>query len=261
MNGQDVEVSVLFCDIRGFSSVTERLGPQKAIAWINDVMSELSQCVINSDGVLVDYVGDELLAMWGAPGEQRDHATRAVATVQEMLSAIEVLRKRWEGVLPDRFGAGIGVNTGMARVGNVGSRQKFKYGPLGNAINVGSRLQSATKQFGVNCLISGASATAADCLLTSRRLAKLTVVGIAEPVDVYQVVVNPGKAWNDLAKGYEEALAEFENARFVNAAQQLGNLMSMFPGDRPCRMLLSRTLDAMDNPDDNFTSVLKLSNK
>lgn len=262
MEGQDVEVSVLFCDIRGFSSVTEKLGPQKSIAWINDVMSELSQCVINRDGVLVDYVGDELLAMWGAPGEQLQHAALAVETARAMLSAIEVLRERWKDVLPSRFGAGIGVNTGMARVGNVGSRQKFKYGPLGQAINIGSRLQSATKQFAVDCLISGASASAAGCLSSSRRLAKLTVVGMADPIDVYQIVVNPDRDWENLVKQYQESLVDYEQTRFVQAAKRLGNLMSMFPDDRPSRMLLARALQAMDdNPQDDFDSILRLNTK
>ncbi len=73
--GHDAEVTVLFCDIRGFSGVAERVGPQRTIQWINDVLTELSECVMQHDGVLVDYIGDELMAMWGAPGEQADHAS------------------------------------------------------------------------------------------------------------------------------------------------------------------------------------------
>jgi adenylate cyclase len=261
MEGQDAEVSVLFCDIRGFSSVTEQLGPKKAIAWINDVMSELSQCVIDRDGVLVDYVGDELLAMWGAPGEQLDHASRAIETARAMLGAIETLRKRWHDVLPQRFGAGIGVNTGPAQVGNVGSRQKFKYGPLGNTVNLGSRLQSATKQFGVDCLISRETAIASDCVTSSRRLAKLTVAGIAEPVEVFQIVRNLDDDWAALAEGYQLALAEYENQKFREAARRLGALLPRFPDDRPCRKLLARSVAELDEPSTNFDGVWRLTSK
>lgn len=261
MDGQDAEVSVLFCDIRGFSSVTEKLGPKMAIDWINDVMSELSQCVIDRDGVLVDYVGDELLAMWGAPGEQADHAVRAIETAQAMLHAIEVLRSRWKDILPQRFGAGIGINTGPARVGNVGSRQKFKYGPLGNTVNLGSRLQSATKQLGVDCIAGGETVRAAEHIDRSRRLAKLAVVGIEMPVDVYEIAKETDDQWGELASVYQAALDDFENKNFNLAAQKLGSIMPRYPGDRPCHRLLSRAIAELDEPSKDFTGVWKLSSK
>ncbi len=261
MQGQDAEVSVLFCDIRGFSSVTERLGAKKTIEWINDVLSELSQCVVDRDGVLVDYVGDELMAIWGAPGEQPDHASRAVDTAIAMLEAIEVLRVRWADVLPQRFGAGIGVNTGMARVGNVGSRLKFKYGVLGNTVNVGSRLQAATKQLGVDCLISEATAKAAGCTGAARRIATLSVVGIDTPTSVYQIIRNHDPAWLDFAREYERALADYESARFGEATRRLGQLMQQVVGDRPCKLLLSRAVDRLDEPNDGFSPVWVLTQK
>ncbi len=283
MDGQDAEVSVLFCDIRGFSTVTEKLGAKKTIQWINDVLSELTQCVVDTDGVLVDYVGDELLAMWGAPVAQPDHARRAVDAALAMLAAIEVLRERWADILPQRFGAGIGVNTGTARVGNVGSQQRFKYGVLGNIVNVGSRLQAATKQLGVHCMISEATAQAAACEDTStegiagssdespegpprsfdwaRRLAKLSVVGIEQPVDVYQLVHQPPSDWQRFCQEYEAALADFEELRFGEATRRLGELMQTHPGDRPCKLLLSKAVNHLDEPIDGFSPVWELTQK
>ncbi len=261
MEGQDAEVSVLFCDIRGFSAMTQQLGPKKAIQWINDVMTELSQCVIDRDGVLVDYVGDELLAMWGAPGEQPDHAVRAIEAARAMLGAIETLRIRWGTDLPQRFGAGIGVNTGPARVGNVGSRQKFKYGPLGNTVNLGSRLQSATKQLGVDCIISRETAHAAACLGDCRRIAKLAVAGITGPVEVYQIVQQSSAQWSELAENYQLALVDFESQRFGEAARRLGSLVQQFRDDRPTRKLLSRAVAELDEPTPQFTGIWQLMTK
>lgn len=261
LQGHDAEVSVLFCDIRGFSVVTEKLGPTKTIEWINDVLSELSQCVVDTDGVLVDYVGDELMAMWGAPGEQPDHAKRAVDTAVAMQQAIVILRERWADVLPDRFGAGIGVNTGQARVGNVGSKWKFKYGVLGNTVNVGSRLQAATKQLQVDCMISQRSATESGCAERSRRLAKLAVVGIEEPIDVFQIASHPDADWKSLVKEYETALADFESERFGLAARRLGELIQKFPSDRPSRQLLARAAEQLNDPAESFSPVWKLSKK
>jgi len=261
MAGQDAEVSVLFCDVRGFSSVTEKLGPQKAIAWINDVMSELSGCVLERDGVLVDYVGDELLAMWGAPGKQPDHAALAIDTARAMLEKIETLRLRWADILPHRFGAGIGINSGPARVGNVGSRQKFKYGPLGNTVNMGSRLQTATKQIGINCVASYETVRAANQIAASRRIAKLNVVGIEQPIDVYEIVLEASDKWKSMTERYQEALEDFENQRFSEAARTIGALLPEHPGDLPCRKLLARVLIEMDEPTANFNGVWNLSIK
>ena len=115
--------------------------------WINDVMGSLSDCVSAHDGVLVDYIGDELLAMWGAPKDQPDHAPCACRAAIDMLDEIPVLNQRWAERGRGRFDLGIGINTGPARVGNTGTKRKFKYGPLGNAVNLACRLQGATKYF------------------------------------------------------------------------------------------------------------------
>ncbi|MEO2014670.1 MAG: adenylate/guanylate cyclase domain-containing protein [Fuerstiella sp.] len=261
MDGQDAEISVLFCDIRGFTSVTEQIGPKMTIEWINDVMSELSQCVIDRDGVLVDYVGDELLAMWGVPGEQPDHAARAIETAQAMLHAIEVLRSRWKDSFPQRFAAGIGINTGPARVGNVGSRQKFKYGPLGNTVNLASRLQSATKQLGVDCIAGIETVRAAEYADRGRRLAKIAVVGIESPLDVYEINREAGDQWGEFANAYQSALADFENKRFDVAAKTLGTMLPRYPDDRPSRLLLSHVMAELDAPSNDFTGVWKLTAK
>ncbi len=260
MDGQEVEISVLFCDIRGFSSVTEKLGPRKSFEWINDVMSELSQCVVDRDGVL-DYVGDELVAMWGAPGSQPDHARRALDAARAMLAAIETLRVRWQDILPQRFGAGIGVNTGLAQVGNIGSRQRFKYGALGNSVNVGSRLQSATKQLGVDCMASGETVLATKQERDCRRLTKLTMVGIEQAIDVYEVKNQTTDEWKLLTRNYELALADFEAQRFSDTARRIGELIQTYPDDQPSKKLLERSVKERDEPSRDFSPIWNLTQK
>ncbi len=264
LDGQDVEVTVLFCDIRGFSSVTEKLGPKKSIEWINDVMSELSQCVIDRDGVLVDYVGDELLAMWGAPDHQPNHANLAIDAARSMMVAIEVLRARWANILPQRFGAGIGINTGPARVGNIGSRQKFKYGPLGNTVNVGSRLQSATKQIGADCLVSGSTIQAAgDSTLAniSRRIAEVNVVGIDQSIPLYQIIAAESHSWSTMASTYRDALSDFEGQRLEEALSKITILLRNFPEDGPSQKLRERAQVALKDPSAPFSPKWGLTNK
>lgn len=259
--GQDVEVSVLFCDIRGFSAVAEYVGPTKTIEWLNDVLSELSQCVVDRDGVLVDYVGDQVMAMWGAPQTQVDHARRALETAAAMQGAVKLLRERWKAQIPRPFEVGIGINTGMARVGNTGSRLKFKYGVLGNTVNVASRLQDATKQIGVRCMVSAATIKSAQWQDRSRRLAVLNVVGIEGTVEVYETVEEPTPAWSRMRYEYEAALKDFENRRFTDAVQKLSKLIEEFPEDRPTYQLFRRVAAELTEPSETFTSVWKLTSK
>src|SRR5207302_9074849 len=145
LEGRDAEVSILFCDIRGFSRISERLGPTRTVSWINHVLGELSECVLAHQGVLVDYIGDELMAMWGAPGVQPDHAKLACRAGLAMLESLPRLNEHWLSVLEEPMGLGVGINTGLARVGNTGTQRKFKYGPLGGTVNLASRVQGANK--------------------------------------------------------------------------------------------------------------------
>lgn len=262
LTGQDAEVTVLFCDIRGFSGVAERVGPQRTIQWINDVLTELSLCVMRHDGVLVDYVGDELMAMWGAPGDQPDHAERACKAACEMLNQIEPLRKRWSEVTPDGFGFGIGINTGMARVGNTGSKIKFKYGPLGNVVNVASRVQGVTKQVGVRALITASTANAITGKpFDLRRIASVGVVGIKEPITLMQLAHEEPASWRTMRDKYESALALFENGDYSGAARVLATLVYDFPDDQPSLILLGRVVEGLTDKSKPADPVWRLHSK
>ena len=143
-------MTVLFADIRGFSAVSGRIPPRLACELIRDIMEHLTAHIMESAGVVVDYVGDGLLAMWNAPAEQPDHAVRACRAALAMRGGLPELNRRWEGRLGKAIGLGIGINSGAALVGNTGSRQKFKYGPLGHTVNLASRVEGATKHLGVS---------------------------------------------------------------------------------------------------------------
>src|SRR5208282_6133126 len=101
-----VEVSLLFCDIRGFSRISERLGPRGTVQWIGDVMGVLSDCVLAHAGVLVDYIGDELVAMWGAPAAQPEHARLACLAAIDMLKAVPGINERWSSTLKESMALG-----------------------------------------------------------------------------------------------------------------------------------------------------------
>ena len=249
--GRDAEVTVMFCDIRGFSTIAERVGAQRTIEWINDVLTELSHCVTKTDGVLVDYIGDELLAMWGAPAEQPDHAVRACQSALEMLKLVEPLRERWKEVTPDKFGFGIGINTGIARVGNTGSKVKFKYGPLGNTVNLASRVQGITKKLGIASLITDSTAKAIGTAFDHRRLAVVRPVGIVEPIGLHELKPEADHVWRDMATRYESALTAYLECDLRGAARQLATLVDDHPEDNASVVLLGRVVASLTQDQSN----------
>lgn len=249
LESKESEVTLLFCDIRGFSRISEKLGPGPTMDWINDVMGSLSDCVSAHDGVLVDYIGDELFAMWGAPKDQPNHALLACRAAIDMLEAIPKLNAKWLDTIEDGFDLGIGINTGVARVGNTGTKRKFKYGPLGNAVNLASRLQGASKYFKTRLIISSYTHAQLGDNITARRLGKIRVININEAVEIFEIVPASLPNWDPLRRGYEQALEHFESKNFSQAARTLGILQLEFPNDGPSLILLSRVVNAKLDPE------------
>lgn len=261
MKGRSAEVSVLFCDIRRFSSVSERLGPEQTIDWLGGVMGEFSASVLDHGGVLVDYTGDELLAMWGAPKEQPDHAEQACRAALDMIAKLPELNEKWEPLIEAETAVGIGVNTGVALVGNIGTYKKFKYGPLGTTVNLGSRVQGATKFLRTTFLATGNTVGHLCDDFCCRRLCSVRVQNIREPVELYEISLAGQEDWHELRSQYEEALIHFENEKFYRASALLGDLLVRFPGDGPSLQLMARVVEAMLKAGEPFDPVWELPGK
>ena len=261
LDGHDADVSILFCDIRGFSRISERLGPAGTMDWIGDVMGELSDSVLAHSGVLVDYIGDELIAMWGAPVDQPEHATLAARAAVDMLAAVPRINERWATTLGETMDLGIGINSGVARVGNTGSRHKFKYGPLGNTVNLASRVQGATKYVRSRILVTDATRSRRGSGFASRRVCQVRVVNIAEPVVLHELGRTDDAGWGELQQAYEGALSAFENRDFHQAAHLLAGLLQTRPDDGPSLLLLSRVANCLVSTDGVFNPCWDLPGK
>ncbi len=246
LEGRDVEVSILFCDIRGFSRISERVDTQTIFKFINEVIGACSECVLKHGGVLVDYVGDAVMAMWGAPQLQPNHAELACRAALDMLARLPELNTAWESLIGEEVHFSIGINSGQARAGNAGSEHKFKYGPLGKTVNLASRVQGATKYFKTRVLITTATAEAVSTEFYRRKLCDGQVVNMQESVGLYELNTQEAQTLN---RGYEQALERFEAREFRIAARQLSHLLEEFPNDGPTLVLLSRCVNAIvDGP-------------
>ena len=261
LTGQDQEITVLFCDIRGFSRITGHLGPARTLEWVGDVLSTLSDRVLEHRGVLVDYIGDALMAMWGAPEIQPKHAAMACRSAIGMLDCLDDLNARWQPILGEPMGLTIGINTGIARVGNTGSTRKFKYGPLGDAVNVASRVQGAAKYFKTSLLLTQATRDQIGEEFPVRRLGKVRLVNIAEPINLFELFPADQQNARGLAADYEASLQEFEAGQFHLAARRLGRLVNDYDDDGPSFTLLARALSAMVEGTANFDNAFRLPGK
>ncbi len=259
--GQDCEVTMLFCDIRGFSRISDRLGPAGTVEWISAVMTGLSDCVLAHRGVLVDYIGDELLAMWGAPERQDDHARLACRAALDMLALLPKMNAQWQEKLGEPLAVGIGINTGQARVGNTGSRHKFKYGPLGHAVNLASRVQGATKYLRCKLLITEFTQAKLGPEFHTRRLGKVRVVNIARPVDLYELTAPEMPGWAEIKTSYESALDQFERGKFRESSRALGQILGPYPDDGPTLILIHRAVACLVTEPVQFDPVWDLPGK
>ncbi|MEK0425467.1 MAG: Adenylate cyclase 1 [Planctomycetota bacterium] len=261
LEGRDTEVSVLFCDIRGFSKATDTMEANAAMQWLSDTLSELSEVVLQADGVLVDYVGDELFAMWGAPEEDLTHEYSAIRAALEMMKLKRLLNERYKDKITFKIDFGIGLNTGKARVGNTGSRQKFKYGPMGRTVNLGSRIQGLTKQWKVSTLMADTTAKCVPADTPKRRLCRAKVVGLDGSVNLYQLM-SEEEADEDLIAKYEEGLAMFEiESQMRPAARLFGELVQRYPDDGPSLIMLERSVSQLVHPVKDFSPIWEASSK
>src|SRR5689334_6671692 len=143
------ELSVFFSVIRGFSKLAETLDPEALASFLNEYLTPMTRIVLDSSGTLDKYIGDAVMAIWGAPLDVRDHAERACEASLAMLRRLDEMNARWRADGKPAIAIGIGLNTGAMAVGNMGSEARFDYTVLGDAVNLASRLEALTKDYGI----------------------------------------------------------------------------------------------------------------
>lgn len=230
LGGEVKDLTVMFTDIRSFTTISESLSPEELIQLMNDFLTPMSDLVMANRGTIDKYMGDAMMAFWNAPLDDPDHARHACLSALKMNEALVPVneqvkaRAEREGRTPVLLNAGIGINTGPCSVGNMGSRQRFAYSALGDAVNLASRLESQTKAYGVNILV-GESTQAHVSDLALLELDLIRVKGKEKPVRIFTLVGNAEyakiagfKAWKTAHNGF---LAAYRVADFGCAAQEL----------------------------------------
>ena len=264
LEGQDTEVTVLFVDIRSFSTISERLDAKVLCELVRSIMERLANRVREHCGTTVSYLGDGLMAMWNAPVRQEDHTARACRAALAMLSDLPTIDEEWEGVVGGPLRVGIGINTGQAMVGNTGSRFKPQYGPLGDTVNLASRVEGVTKKLSVPILMTGASKNQIGNSFATRRLCRVRVVGKSEPVELYELHAEQATSeWEVWRDQFESALNQFESGHWKDACTTVFPLLSNDDGsnDGPSLCLISRSVECLNTVPEPFDPVWNLISK
>jgi class 3 adenylate cyclase len=191
LGGEEREISVLFCDIRGFTSWSEKVEPEVVIAELNSLLGALSDAVMEHGGTLDKYTGDGLMAFWGAPLDQPTHAELATSAALAMLRALGACNEHRAAIDLPPFAIGVGVHSGRAVVGNVGSERRLDYTAIGDTVNLAARLEAATKDAGSPVLLSSSTHAGLYGELAARfeSAGSITVKGRIQPVDVVRLRV------------------------------------------------------------------------
>ena len=184
LGGENQVATILFADIRGFTRLSERLPPQQIVELLNEYFSEMTDLIFENGGTLDKYLGDGIMALFGAPWPKPDDAPRAVKTAREMQRALMALNQQWQTRGHEPLQMGVGINTGQVTAGNIGSSKRMDYTVIGDAVNLASRL--CAHAVGGQILIS--ESTFREIQLPAQRLESIRVKGKAAPVEVHEVV-------------------------------------------------------------------------
>ena len=251
LGGEAREMSVLFSDLRGFTTLSEKLKPEELVRILNDYLGEMTDVVFANEGVLDKYIGDAVMAFWGAPIDAPDHALRAVRTAVSMRDRLRQLNRegRWPSGI--ELHLGVGVNTGPMVVGNMGSKKRFDYTVMGDTVNLGSRLEGLNKEYGTEVIVSKATADQVQSEFVLRELDSVAVKGKKEPVRIFEVVGKKGAVADDVLRfieHFKSALALYRERKFAEAREIFHQLEHTHPEDVSLKIFIERCSSFIESP-------------
>lgn len=242
LGGVRRDLTVLFSDIRGFSSFAEALEPEILSEYLNEYLTPMTELVLDSGGMLDKYIGDAIMAVYGAPIETRDHARAACKTALAMIDALEPLNRHWrEHGLPD-IAIGIGINSGPMAVGNMGSQARFSYTVIGDTVNLGARLESLTREYRVDVLAGEETYEAARTHYGFREVDWVRVKGRAGATRIYELLGPKSDHWlsDEAARIYDEGLAAYRERDWDVAERRFDEFLALHPEDGPTAVMRER---------------------
>lgn len=265
LGGEEREMTAFFSDIAKFSSFSEKMTPTELVNVLNDYLTAMCHIIVTSEGTIDKFEGDAIIAFWGAPAIQPDHARRTCEAALDMRNQLAPLGELWQAKNYPAISVRMGINSGPMVVGNMGSAQRMDYTIMGDAVNLASRLEGANKAYGSGIMISGNTYDATKEHVDVRILDTIRVVGKSEPVTVYELLERKGQTSGlmaDLVHQYEKAHELYQAHDYAAAAAAFKLCTSIDAEDGPSRTFLARCQAyAQTPPPADWDGVFELEDK
>ncbi len=268
LGGDKREMTVLFSDIRGFTSLSEQMSPQEVVQFLNEYLNMMTEVVLANGGVLDKYIGDAIMAFWGAPLTQEDHAIRAVRTAWQMQN---ILKERGGDILKNwpslgHLKVGIGLNSGLMSVGNMGSKLRFDYTVIGDNVNIASRVEGLTKYWNANILITEATKKLVQDHFHCRELDLVRVKGRTEPLRLFDIWGEKNGNHVDLQAKlllFQDALHYYRSGQFAEAIEKFSIWKERVPDDKVVDVFIKRSQELLADPEKakNFDGIITMESK
>lgn len=263
LGGEKRKMTILFSDIRDFTTISEKLSPETLTNILNEYLTEMTNAVMENRGFVDKYIGDAVMAFWGAPLPNPNHTRDACLSVLKMSQKLRELNQGWQIKNLPALAIGVGINTGDMVVGNIGSSTRFNYTVIGDEVNFGSRLEGLNKIYGTECLLSESAKKEieSDKTFILRELDLVTVKGKTEPKLIFELITRP------LNEKGIEALREFALGRtlymkgdFKNAKNHFTKALTLNE-DKPSKVFLERCTYLEQNPPTQWNGVYEFKTK
>lgn len=266
LGGKSQTATVLFSDIRRFTTISEKLGARATVTMLNEYFTEMIEVIFNNKGILDKYIGDAIMAVFGTPFPTDADTDNAVIVANRMIEVLRDLNGRRAAAGKDLIEIGVGLSTGELISGNIGSPKRMDYTVIGDSVNLAARLESATKYYGVSVLVSEFTVNACRGSHNFRELDLIIVKGKTKPVAVYEALDHHNSEtfanMPETLAAFSEGLLSYRSQNWPVAAEAFERALASQPHDRPSQLYLERCSYYLENPPpENWNGVWEMANK
>jgi adenylate cyclase len=266
LGGEERELTTLFADIEGFTSMAEKMGPQNTVGMLNSYLTEMTNIIIENGGTIDKYIGDAIMSFWGAPLSDSDQAYNSCAAAINMQRKLTALHTKWIHYGRPVVNQRIGINTGRAVVGNMGAESRLNYTAIGDAVNLAARLEGVNKEYGTRLLMSEYTYRKVHDIVLSREMDLVVVMGKSEPVRIYELIALADEVQTDATKKflqyYHEGLEAYKKRAWKSAIDQFQQALAIRRDDIVSNLYIQRATMFMDSPPpDNWNGVFIMTKK
>jgi adenylate cyclase len=266
LGGEERVVTVMFTDVAGFTSISEKLTPAELVHLLNEYLTEMTEIVLAHDGIIDKYEGDAIMAEFGVPVHYDNHAYMACSAALKMQKKLRYLRQKWEKENKPTLQARIGINTGEVIVGNMGSRTVFDYTVMGDHVNLGSRLEGANKFYGTYIMISEFTCEVVKDDFYTRELDLIRVKGKEQPIKVFELIASKrdklDEKFEKMLIAYNKGLEHYKKQEWDDAINSFESCVNLRPNDTPSSEYRSRCIEyKFNSPGPDWDGVTVMTEK